>query len=336
MKKKEVVRKLNKKMLERIIIIHNAIKSGAYPDVQKLQDFYCKQTGYENVGKATINRDIDTLRTYFQAPLEFDRRMDGYFYSDKNWKLALNNISTEDVFYLSAAKTLLSSFEGTPMYEAIAQVIDFITDTQMAGKSSLLKRIAVPPAPQVYTDKTIWENILFALQNNAIIEFDYNVRWNPETTHRRVRPYQLLMDEGTYYIFGYAEERKAERIFALNRIKKLTVTKDYFQLPADYEFHNRCGGGRFGLFMSKGADHFVIDFYGDARQYVKDRVWADDQVIKDFPKEDKVRISFSSTQVLKVSEWILAQGMNAIPRKPQWFVDKWKLQVKGMAKNAKL
>ena len=334
--KKMSERKLNKKMLERIIIIHNAIKSGAYPDNLKLQKYYCEQTGYENVGKATINRDIDTLRTYFQAPLEFDKRHKGYFYSDKNWKLALNNISTDDVFYLSAAKTLLSSFEGSPMYNAISQVIDFITDTQTACKSSLLKRIAVPPAPHVTTDETIWQNVMDALQSNCILEFDYNGRWNPQTTHRRVRPYQILMDEGTYYLFGYAEERKAERIFALNRMKKIKVTADHFQLPDDYEFHNRCGGGRFGLFMSPDAEHFVIDFYDDARQYVKDRIWADDQVLEDFPKENRVRIRFSSTQLLKVNEWILAQGMNAIPIEPQWFVDKWRRQIKGMAENAKL
>ena len=70
---KVTTRKLNKKMLERIIIIHNAIKSGSCPDNRKLQHIYCEQTGYESVGKATINRDIDTLRTYFQAPLNLTK-----------------------------------------------------------------------------------------------------------------------------------------------------------------------------------------------------------------------------------------------------------------------
>jgi len=36
-KSKSPERTLNKKMLERLIIIHNAIKAGMYPDVQKLQ-----------------------------------------------------------------------------------------------------------------------------------------------------------------------------------------------------------------------------------------------------------------------------------------------------------
>ena len=75
-------RTLNKKMLERLIIIHNAIKAGMYPDVPSLQKLYCEQTGYSKVGEATIYRDIDLLRTYFHAPLEFDREKGGYYYFD--------------------------------------------------------------------------------------------------------------------------------------------------------------------------------------------------------------------------------------------------------------
>ena len=94
-------RTLNKKMLERLIIIHNAIKAGMYPDVPRLQKLYCEQTGYSKVGEATIYRDIDMLRTYFHAPLEFNREKGGYNYFDDKWDFALNNISADDVFYLS-------------------------------------------------------------------------------------------------------------------------------------------------------------------------------------------------------------------------------------------
>lgn len=327
-------RKLNKKMIERLIIIHNAIKAGIYPNNEHLQRLYCEQTGYEKVGEATINRDIDTLRTYFHAPLEFDRAKGGYYYSD-TWDFALNNISTEDVFYLSAVKTLLSHFEGSPIYEEIASVIDFVVGTQGEGKSRLLNRIAVPPAPKTATDAEIWKKILQALQENAVIEFDYNGRWRSEITHRRVNPYQILLDDGMYFVFGYSEERDANRLFSLNRIKNLVVTSEHFELPEDCDFVSQCGGGKFGLFMSEDSVEFSIDFYRDARQYVKDYVWADDQVITDFDDEEKTRIEFSSTQVLKVREWILAQGANAIPRSPDWFVDDWKEQVRKMWENAR-
>jgi len=100
-----------------------------------------------------------------------------------------------------------------------------------------------------------------------IIEFDYNGRWNAETTHRRIAPYQILMDDGMCFLFGYDLNKDAERMFYLNRMKNLTV---------------------------------------------------------------------SSTQWLKVKEWILAQGANAIPRSPKWFVENWKNTVLAMLENVKV
>ena len=331
--KKQQTRQLNRKILERINIIHRAIKSGSYPDNLKLQRLYCETTGYSKVGEATINRDIDMLRTYFHAPLEFDRHKGGYYYSNA-FEFPLNDISAEDVFYLSAAKTLLSSFEGSPIYKSISEVIDFVTDTQGLSKSSLLKRIAVPPVPKVVTNEDVWKKVIRSLQENAVVDFEYSGRWNTKSTRRRVEPYQILMDEGLCFLFGYDLNKKAVRLFALNRMKDFIVTNEHFEIPDDFEFSSYCGGGKFGAFMSDDSVDFIIDFYGDARPYVKERLWADNQKLTDFEDEEKTRIEFSSTQVLKVMEWILAQGANAVPQSPQWFVDDWKKIVKTMMKRA--
>ena len=330
---KQPARQINKKMIERLLIIHNAINAGLYPDNKKLRSLYLETTGYSNVGEATINRDIDMLRTNFNAPLEFDRQKGGYYYFEK-FDLALNSITAEDAFYLSAAKILLSSFEGSPMYKSISEVINFVTDTQGIGKSALLKRIAVAPAPKFITKEETWSKVLEALQNNLIIEFDYKGRWNTEITHRRVHPYQILLEEGRCLLFGYSEERKGERLFVLNRMCNLAVTDGHFELPENFEFSSRCGGGKFGAFMGDEVYDFVIDFYGDACSYVKECVWADNQELVDYADEEKTRMSFSSTQWLKVLEWVLSQGANAVPVSPDWFVDEWKSAVGGMAENA--
>lgn len=331
---KKQTRQLNKKMLERMIIIHNAIKSGLYLDNFRLQRLYCEQTGYSKVGEATINRDIDMLRTYFHAPLEFDRQKGGYYYTDEKFEFALNNISSEDVFYLSAAKTLLSSFEGSPIYKSISDVIDFITDTQGIGKSSLLKRISVPPVPKMNTNEDIWKKILSSLQGNYIVEFDYTGRWNSEKTNRRIAPYQLLLEDGYCFLFGYDLNKDAERIFLLNRMENFTVTDEHFDLPEDFEFHSRSGGGKFGAFMTEDSVDFVIDFFGNGRAYVKECVWADNQKLTDFENEHKTRIEFSTTQCLKVKEWVLSQGANAVPQSPKWFVEDWKKTILEMSEQA--
>lgn len=334
---KQETRKLNKKMLERLIIIHNAIKSGIYPNNKILRTLYKETINCsKEPGEATIARDIDCLRVKFHAPLEFDYARNGYYYMDDNWEFALNNISAEDMFYLSSAKKLLSTFNGSPLYKEISNVIDFVTDTQVHNQSEILQRIAVPPTPKVVIDEAIWKIVLQSIKENKVIEFDYNGRWNTNTTHRRVYPYQILLDEGMYFLFGYAEERDAERIFCLTRMKNLKLTEKTFTLPENYDFTKRCGGGKFGSFMTDGIEEFEIEFYCDARQYVRDCIWADDQKITEHDKDDTTTIKFSSSQSLKIRKWVLAQGMNAKPLKPEWFVEDWKEQIRGMIKNANL
>ena len=320
-------------MIERLWVIHYAIKSGTYPSLKKLKELCFEQTG-SRVTDITLNRDLRTLRVRYKAPLEYDRGENGYHY-EKDWDFPLNIISTQDVFFLAAAKTLLSGFQGSPLYKKITEVIDFVTRTHPTGKSDLLKRIAIPPTPVfVEIDKQVWNDVIRALQDNSVIEFDYNGRWNTEMTHRRVHPYQLLLNEGLCYLYGLDEEKKDIRTFVLNRMKNLKITKEQFELPADYDFASRCGGGHFGTFASKDKDKYVIDFYRDARQYIKDRIWADDQKLKDYDKEGRTRLEFTATQYGAVQNWVLAQGGNAIPRKPKWLVEEWQDQIKQMVENA--
>ena len=66
---------------------------------------------------------------------------------------------------------------------------------------------------------------------------------------------------------------------------------DTFELPADFDFPSRCGGGKFGAFAGEDSVDFVIDFYAESREYVKSCIWADNQTFTDFEDEDKTRIS---------------------------------------------
>ena len=83
--------------------------------------------------------------------------------------------------------------------------------------------------------------------------------------------------------------------------------------------------------MGGKHEQFVIDFYGEARAYIRECLWADDQTITEYDDEDKTRLSFRATQFLKVKELILSQGANAVPIEPAWFVGDWADTVKAMA-----
>lgn len=314
-------------MLERLSKIHAKIKSGCYPSTKDL--------AFDNeVSIPTISRDIQFLRERFNAEIEYDSVNRGYYYK-KEFDMPLNLISAKDVLFLSLAKQLLSQYEGTPVYKEISSIIDFLSDSQGVGKSDFLNRIALPPLPKVVINEENWNTVVECLQKNLVLKFDYNGRWNTATSHRILRPYQVLLQDGMYFVFGFDESadggKGGERIFNLSRMKNLEKTDRKFDLPEDFEFSSRCGGGRFGAFKGAEKVQYEIEFYDDARQFVKDCVWADDQEFYDDDAENITTIKFSSSQSMKVLEWVLSQGMRARPIAPESFVERWKNEVRGMS-----
>ena len=310
-------------MIERMIGIHKKIRSECYPNSQQLAyDF--------GVSISTISRDIDYMKNRFDAPIEYDAKKRGYYYSG-NFDIPTKLVSSEKLIALSYAKKLLVQYEGTPVYDEISNVIEFLIDSQTENNAHFLERIAVPPRAKILLNQKNWKLLLVALNQNSIIEFDYTGRWKSEKSHRRVHPYQILIDDGVCYLFGFSEERKAERLFVISRMEKIYITKDTFELPEDFEFSSRCKGGRFGAFKGNGkVEKVKVEFYDDAREWVKERIWADNQKIEE--DEYATTITFSSNQTHEVLHWILSQGHNAKPLEPEWLVDQWKFYIKQMSK----
>ena len=121
------------------------------------------------------------------------------------------------------------------------------------------------------------------------------------------------------------------RLFVLSRMSNPVLTQETFELPADYDFTPHCGGGHFGAFYEKQKFRFTVEFFGTARPWVRERIWADDQQITECEEENKTVVSFTAAQSVMVKEWILSQGCNARPVEPDFFVKEWKQEIRRMA-----
>ena len=84
--------------------------------------------------------------------------------------------------------------------------------------------------------------------------------------------------------------------------------------------------------LHQKSEHYKIEFYREARHLVKEKVWANSQVITE--SKDKTIIEFDSTQFLKIKAWVLSNGCNAKPIAPAWLVKEWKRHAVEMAKMA--
>ena len=269
------------------------------------------------------------MRDRMYAPIEYDFTHKGYYYTEDFEPSMQNHLSDKDLRVMLSAKTLLSHYKNTPIYEEACSMLDLLSSNAMEGKNTaLMNRIAVAPSVETNVNQEIWNAIQDSLNQNHILQFDYTDRWGKRTEQRRLRPYQLVLDEGVCYLFGFDELRQAERIFSLVRMKNAIVTDEEFELPENYDFESRCKDGNFGAVFSKKAEHYVIEFYNEARLLIREKIWADSQVFKE--EETKTTIEFDSSQFLKIKSWVLSNGCNAKPIQPEWLVKEWKRHISEM------
>jgi predicted DNA-binding transcriptional regulator YafY len=204
----------------------------------------------------------------------------------------------------------------------------------------------VPPVPSVKVKPEIWYTIGEGLRENRILSFEYRRSWYDGFKPRRVRPYQLLFDNGAWYLYGYAEERRGMGMFSLSRIRKIEILSETFTLPADYDVRIRNEGSYFGAYSNEKKRRFRINFYGEAALRVQERQWVADQVIEEIsappfraggrkPTPEGLAISFTSAQYGKVLELVLASGRDAFPLEPAELIDDWLDNLSDMQKRAK-
>ncbi len=94
-----------------------------------------------------------------------------------------------------------------------------------------------------------------------------------------------------------------------------------YELPEDFEFSSRLVDGNFGAVFKQKSEHYKIKFYREAQMVVKERKWAENQIIKE--EGIKTIIEFDSTKFLKIKAWVLSNGCNAKPLEPEWLVKEW-------------
>ena len=318
-----------KTALPRIYFIDREIAAGKYPNTATLAKTY-------ETGTATISRDIEFMKVMLNAPIEYDPKKRGYYYTQKTFRLPAAFGSADDMLALGMAKTLFSLYQNTPIYDAASQFMKSIAAPLGEAENPhwYEDRIIVPPVPSTIFSPEVWHCICEGLRKNHVLSFEYHRDWNKPCIPRfRVCPYQLLFDNGTRYLYAYTKARKAMRLYGLSRIQNIKLEDETFVFPLSADYRIRFDGSYFGAYSGEKKYRFRIAFYNNGAMRIQERRWAADQRIKQI--QDGIILSFTSTQYGKVRELVLSNGRDALPLEPKELVKDWQENLRDMQKRAR-
>src|SRR5207247_5752841 len=91
---------------ERMMRMHQLIKSGKYPNCSKLAREF-------EVATRTIKRDIDFMKDRLELPIEYDSRRYGFYYSKPVDQFPGVAVTEAEVFALLVAHKAIAQYHGT-------------------------------------------------------------------------------------------------------------------------------------------------------------------------------------------------------------------------------
>jgi len=158
------------------------------------------------------------------------------------------------------------------------------------------------------------------------IKLSYS-RSGKEAALYEIDPYTLVLAKGGLYLLAHAHNRGAVRLFAVERIVGLTVTRQRFELPEDFTPED-CFSDAFGLVTDQPMQ-LKIRFDREVAHMVRDRVWRPGQTMLTEP-DGSVVLSFEAAGTLEILAWVLSYGRHAELLEPAALRRDLRRQIKGM------
>lgn len=143
--------KITHHMIERLTLIHKEIACGNYPSLLKLSKT-------AEVGTATISRDIQFLRERCDAPISYDKKMNGYFYTKLDYKpsfIVSDSIPSKKVPFLSDySKKDFADFMKVSV-DAIEK-LENLTDLEITEQTPLQGSLQLKYCGRTYLNGYMW------------------------------------------------------------------------------------------------------------------------------------------------------------------------------------
>ena len=335
--------------LERFRLIDSMLADGEVLAFEKILDSLRLELRDDLLSDSSLRRDFRYMKNELGAPLAYDKKLHGWHYT-KPFKLPAEAFSDDEILYLKLIRGLVNQNSNDDfLYKAFDKLLNKISPSSHTESSrhaeqshhaelvsaSLTDRFYIAPRPKQLIDEGVVEKILEAIKNNYLLDFNYFSKWEPEERHRKIMPFQLVFDGGSMFLYGAASRDKIPnpRLFNLSKMHDVQViTSRTFELPSNFRFREAFEKGRFGAFQYDEAYDYKIEVTGEARNIVREYIWADNQIIEENQKEGTTTISFTSSQWIPVFRWLLSFGENACPLEPDWLVEQWKQTVEKMVK----
>ena len=286
----------------RLFKIEQAIQNLGYPSVERLQ----KEL---EVSRRTILRDIDELKIYYNAPIEYDRMRKGYYYSDNTYFVKNMMLTESEVFAVTGILPLMERYNNTPLKKTIEKVYDTLAQmlpNQVEVQSSFANDVEFIADPIPVIAEEVFNDVFKATKLHRIMKFDYRKISATDYTPHELYPYKIYNQKGDWYILGFSPKHEKFATFTLARMKNIELEKE-FEYDKNYQDKVHIDPN-FGIWNNESKPLKIeLLFDKSINTYILERTWHKNQKCKQ-NEDGSVYLSFESNQLQETLYWLLRFG----------------------------
>lgn len=263
---------------------------------------------------SSLEKDIQRLREDHDAPIAYDKRRNGYYYTDPQFRLLRLMLSPDDMEALDYAREVLTATQGASVAGELANALQKVRqslDIIREVKTETLTRRVVYVEERILGGNRHYVPILIrAINQNRQIAFHYRKHEttvevpNPSAEKQKLRTlHPILLREvaDSWYVIGYDEPTGKERTFALDRMSDLEITNDTCAVPADVLTNvSELFEHIFGITDSSGpVEEILLQFSPLFGRYVKAKpIHQTQEVVRDTDDECVIRLRLAPNRDL--------------------------------------
>jgi predicted DNA-binding transcriptional regulator YafY len=281
--------------------ILKTIEVGRFTSAGKLAAAY-------GVTERTIRRDIEALQEA-GFPL-YDDRAGG----KKVWRLVegyrqklAQGFTLSELAALYFSRNMLSFLGGAPFGRDLESAFAKIREALPAKSLPFLTRIQdlFSARPDPWKDYSRKQDVIAGLIDAILHQKQARVAYHSASSRRTksydLDPYRLVYYRGGLYLYARAHEYGEVRTFAVERVQKVEVLDQGFEVPADFS-PSEYARSAFGIFGGK-AERVELVFAAGIAAYVRERSWHESQVLADEP-DGGVRLTMEVAPSFDLKAWI--------------------------------
>jgi len=287
--------------LERMLRIHQEIKSGKFPNASQL-------AAELEVSTKSIHRDVDFMRDRMGLPVEYDSRRYGYHYTQEVSSFPTVQISEGELFAMLVAEKALQQYRGTsferPLMSAFSKLAAGLPDSVSIHLSDWEQTVSFRTSAQPVVNLENFELLAKAAAERQQLELAYRKPGQQKTESRIVDPYHLANINGEWFLFAYCHLRKDIRTFVPARILEVKQTGKTFSRPQKFSLEKRLRDS-FGVVSGEGDYDVVIRFNELVADHIREKRWHPSQQLVELP-DGGVELRLKLSSLTEIQRWILS------------------------------